>query len=143
MSRKNPKAVVQMTGEELFTGVTPSGHEVLMDTDRERNSAGSPMELLLLALGSCSAVDVVSVLRKKRERVTDYRVEIEGERRDEHPRSYKRMQVHHIVTGHDISERSVAHAIELSEQKYCSVAATLKPTAEIVSSFEIIQAPPE
>ncbi len=143
MSRKNPKAVVRMTGEELFSGTTPSGHEILMDTDRERNSAASPMELLLLALGSCAGVDVVSILRKKRERVTDYRVEIEGERRDEHPRSYKRMQLHHIVTGHDISPRSVAQAIELSEQKYCSVAATLKPTAEIVSSFEIIQAPTE
>jgi putative redox protein len=140
MSRKNPKAVVQMKGEELFAGQTPSGHEIPIDTDRERNSAASPMELLLLALGSCAGVDVVSILRKKREKVTDYRVEIEGERREEHPRSYKRMQVHHIVTGHNISERSVAQAIELSEQKYCSVAATLRPTAEIVSSFEIIQA---
>jgi putative redox protein len=84
-------------------------------------------------------VDVISILRKKREAVTDYRVEVRGERREDHPRSYKRMEVHHIVKGRRISERSVAQAIELSEQKYCSVAASLKPTAEIVSSFEIIE----
>jgi putative redox protein len=93
----------------------------------------------LLALGSCTGVDVVSILRKKRETVTDYRVEVRGRRREDHPRSYERMEVHHIVTGRNISERSVAQAIELSEQKYCSVAATLRPTAEIVSSFEIIE----
>jgi putative redox protein len=98
------------------------------------------MELLLVALGSCTGVDVVSILRKKRENVSDYRVEVRGQRRDEHPRSYRRMEVHHIVTGRNISERSVAQAIELSEQKYCSVAATLRPTAEIVSTFEIIEA---
>jgi putative redox protein len=98
------------------------------------------MELLLLALGSCTGVDVISILHKRREDVTDYRIEVRGQRRDEHPRSYKRMEVHHIVTGRNISEHSVAKAIELSETKYCSVAATLRPTAEIVSSFEIIKA---
>ena len=98
------------------------------------------MELLLLALGSCTAVDVISILRKKRESVTDYRVEVRGQRRREHPRSFERMEVHHIVTGRSVSEQSVAQAIELSEQKYCSVAATLRPTVEIVSTFEIIEA---
>jgi putative redox protein len=94
----------------------------------------------LVALGSCTGVDVVSILKKKRQDVTDYRVEVRGQRRDEHPRSYRRMEVHHIVTGRNVSEQSVAQAIELSEKKYCSVAATLRPTAEIVSSFEIIEA---
>lgn len=139
MSTNEPKAVVQFASNDLFVGISPSGHAVTIDTDRARNSAPSPMELLLLALGSCTGVDVVSILRKKRQSVTDYRVEVRGERRKAHPRSYKRMEVHHIVTGRNISERSVAQAIELSEQKYCSVAATLRPTAEIVSSFEIIQ----
>jgi len=97
------------------------------------------MELLLLALGSCTAVDVVSILTKKRQNVTDYRVEVRAHRKAEHPRSYDRIEVHHIVTGRNISERSVARAIDLSEQKYCSVAATLRPTAEIVSSFEVIE----
>lgn len=139
MSSATPKAVVRLVEDDLFVGHSPSGHEIQIDTDRERNSAASPMELLLLALGSCTGVDVVSILRKKREQVTDYRVEISGERREEYPRSYKRLEVHHIVTGHNISERAVAQAVELSEQKYCSVAATLRPTAEIVSSFEIIE----
>jgi putative redox protein len=140
MSEDEPKAVVQLMGTDLFDARTPSGHVVRLDTDRERNSAPSPMELLLVALGSCTGVDVVSILKKKREDLTNYRVEVRGERRGEHPRSYKRMEVHHIVTGRNISERSVAQAIELSEQKYCSVAATLRPTVEIVSSFEIIEA---
>ena len=140
MSASDPKAVVQLVGNELFSGRTPSGHVVVIDTDRERNSASSPMELLLVALGSCTGVDVVSILKKKREEVTAYSIEVSGQRRAEHPRSYQRMELHHIVTGRNISERSVAQAIELSEQKYCSVAATLRPTAEIVSSFEIIEA---
>jgi putative redox protein len=140
MSAEDPKAVVELVGDDLFNGHTPSGHVVVIDTDRERNSASSPMELLLVALGSCTGVDVVSILKKKRENVTAYSVEVRGQRRVEHPRSYERMEVHHIVTGSNISERAVAQAVELSEQKYCSVAATLRPTVEIVSSFEIIKA---
>ena len=141
MSAENPKAVVKWADSDLFVGFSPSGHAVAIETDHARNSAPSPMELLLLALGSCTGVDVVSILRKKRQTVTDYRVEVRGERRDSYPRSYKRMEVHHIVTGRNISEQSVAQAIELSEQKYCSVAGTLRPTVEIVSSFEIIESP--
>ena len=140
MSVEDSKAVVDLVGDDLFNGCTPSGHVVVMDTDSERNSAPSPMELLLVALGSCTGVDVVSILQKKREHVTAYSVEVRGQRRHEHPRSYQQMEVHHIVTGRGISERSLAQAIELSEQKYCSVAATLRPTAEIVSSYEIIEA---
>ena len=141
MSAENPKAVVHWVGSDLFVGFSPSGHAVTIETDHTRNSAPSPMELLLLALGSCTGVDVVSILRKKRQTVTDYRVEVRGQRRDEYPRSYKRMEVHHIVTGRNISEQSVAQAIALSEEKYCSVAGTLRPTVEIVSSFEIIEGP--
>ncbi|MCA1605061.1 MAG: OsmC family protein [Acidobacteria bacterium] len=139
MSTEETKAVVQLSGSDLFVGCSPSGHAIKIDTDRARNSAPSPMELLLLALGSCTGVDVVSILRKKRQNVTDYRVEVRGGRRKDHPRSYQLMEVHHVITGRNISERSVAQAIELSEQKYCSVAATLRPTADIVSSFEIIE----
>ena len=98
------------------------------------------MELLLVALGSCTAVDVIGILRKKREQVSAYRVEVKGERHSEHPRSYSRLEVHHVVSGRSVSERAVAQAIELSEKKYCSVAATLRPAAEIVSTFEIIEA---
>lgn len=139
MDAADPRAVVELKSADLFVGHTPSGHSVLLDTDHVRHSAPTPMELLLIALGSCSGVDVVSILRKKRQAVSAYRVEVRGDRRDEHPRSYKRMKVHHIVTGRNISAQSVAQAIQISEEKYCSVAATLRPTAEIVSSFEIIE----
>ena len=142
MSTQDPKAIVQLQSDNVFIVTTPSGHAITIDTDSTRHSAPSPMELLLVALGSCTGVDVVSILRKKRQQVTDYRVEVRGQRRADHPRSYKRMEVHHIVTGRNVSERSVAQAIALSEEKYCSVAATLRPTAEIVSSFEIVSEPP-
>ncbi|HKO95626.1 MAG TPA: OsmC family protein [Pyrinomonadaceae bacterium] len=143
MTGEDPKAVIYWKGKDLFLGNTPSNHDITIDTDHVRHSAASPMELLLLALGSCTGVDVVSILQKKRQDVSGYRIEVRGQRRDEHPRSYKRLEVHHIVTGRNISEHAVAQAIELSETKYCSVAATLRPTAEIVSSFEIIEAATE
>jgi putative redox protein len=139
MNSEDPKAVIKVAADGLFIGITPSNHALALDTNHVRQSAPSPMELLLLALGSCTAVDVISILGKKRESVTDYRVEVRGQRRAEHPRSFERMEVHHIVTGRSVSEQSVAQAIELSEHKYCSVAATLRPTAEIVSTFEIIE----
>src|SRR3712207_5272277 len=91
------------------------------------------------ALGGCTAVDVVSILRKKRERVTGYRVEVSGTRREEHPRAYTRIEVRHVLRGHNLSERAVASAIELSETKYCSVAATLRPGVELVTTYEIVE----
>jgi putative redox protein len=139
MSGQQTNATIYLAGEDLFVGISPSGHAQVLDTNHERGSAATPVELLLIALGSCTAVDVVSILRKKREKVTDYRVEVRGERREEHPRAFTRMEVRHIVRGRDISEKAVTQAIELSETKYCSVAATLRPTVEIVSTYEIIQ----
>jgi putative redox protein len=139
MGSEGTKAIIHYAQDDLFIGISPSGHAITLDTNHDRASAPTPMELLLIALGSCTAVDVIGILQKKRETVTDYRVEVRGERRDDHPRSYKRMEVRHIVRGKNIAEKSVAQAIELSESKYCSVAATLRPTAEIVSSYEIIE----
>jgi putative redox protein len=137
MTSEDPTATIHYAGDDLFVAVTPSGHAQTLDTRHERSVAATPMELLLLALGSCTAVDVISILRKKRERVTGYRVEVRGARRAEHPRKYTRFEVRHILSGRGVSEKAVAQAIELSETKYCSVAATLSPGAEIVSSFEI------
>ena len=141
MSTSGVKATVKFVSEDLFLGVTPSGHAMVLDTDSQRSSASSPVELLLIALGSCTATDVASILSKKRQQVTSYVVEVTGKRRDEYPRSYTSMRVHHILTGKSISAKAVAHAIELSETKYCSVAATLRPTVEIQSTFEIIEEP--
>jgi putative redox protein len=139
MMGNQTRATVHYAGHDLFIGISPSGHAVTMDTNHERDSAPTPVELLLVALGACTAVDVIGILEKKREIVTDYHVEIHGERRDEHPRSYRQMTVHHVVKGRNVSPRAVAQAIELSESKYCSVAANLRPTTEIHSTFETVE----
>ena len=139
MVTKNIKAIVRFAGDELFIGTTPSGHSVTFDTNSERSIAPSPVEILLVALGSCTAVDVIGILQKKRQRVSSYMVEVSGERRDEYP---AQLQVDEGSSHFDwdgISSKAVAQAIELSETKYCSVAATLRPTVEIQSSFEIIE----
>lgn len=140
---KNNFATVHYAGNDFFLAVSPSGHAVPIDTNSQRSAASGPLELLLLALGGCTATDVISILHKKRQRVTDYRVEIRGERREEFPRSYKRLEVHHIVRGYGVAEAAVARAVQLSTEKYCSVAATLRPTAEIVSTWEIQEEPAE
>ncbi len=139
MSATNEKATIHFAGDDHFVGTTPSGHAQAIETDSKRNSAATPMELLLLALGSCTGVDVIAILKKKRQRVSDYRIEVSGERREDYPRSYTRLQVKHIVRGRALSEQAVARAIELSDTKYCSVAATLRGSAEIVSSYEILE----
>jgi len=133
------KATIRFVDKDLFAGTTPSGHALVLDSDSQRSSAPSPVELLLVALGSCTAADVAMILEKKRQHVTSYTVEVSGERRAEYPRSYTSMTVHHVVKGHGISAKAVAQAIELSETKYCSVGATLKPKVEIQSTFEIIE----
>jgi putative redox protein len=141
MDKAEAKAVIHSSGDGLFIGITPSGHAQVIETDSQRASAATPMELLLVALGGCTAVDVISILKKKREQVTSYRVEVRGDRREEHPRAFTRIEVRHIVRGRHVSEKSVASAIELSETKYCSVAATLRAGVEIVTSYEIIEDP--
>ncbi len=139
MGNETKKATIEWAGPDLFVGTSASGHAVVIDTDGVRSSAPTPMEMLLLSLGSCTAVDVVSILQKKRAKVTGYRVELKGIRRDEHPRSYRQITVHHVLRGTGLSNKAVAQAVQLSDEKYCSVAATLRPTATIVSSFEIIE----
>lgn len=109
-----------------------------MDTKGDRHSAPTPMEMLLVSVAACTAVDVISILNKKRQNVTDYDVEITGVRADDHPRKFISFHINHIVRGRDISEKALADAIELSDDKYCSVAATVRPTATITTTYEII-----
>src|SRR5260370_38988140 len=107
-----------------------------METNGERPSAATPIELLLIAVGGCMASDVVDILRKKREKVTDYRLEVSGQRREDFPRSFKSIKLHHVVKGESLSELAVKQAVELSDSKYCSVAATLRPLAAASATFE-------
>jgi putative redox protein len=139
MANKETKATIHFAGDEFFVGVTPSGHAQAIETNSTRANAATPMELLLIALGSCTGVDVISILKKKRQHVTGYRIEVSGERREDFPHSYTRLEVKHIVRGRGISEAAVASAIELSDTKYCSVAATLRGSAEIVTTYEIVE----
>ena len=108
--------------------------------------AASPVQLVLAALGGCSAIDVLEILRKKRQRVTGYEVRVHGERRSEHPRIFTRIELVHRLRGRDLSPAAIADAIRLSDTKYCSVHAMLEGKAEIASRFEIVpespQAPP-
>jgi putative redox protein len=133
------KTTIQYAGDEFFIATTPTNNSVTIDTKGERHSAPTPLELLLVSVASCTATDVVSILHKKRQDVTDYKVEITGARREDFPRKFTKFHIHHIVYGRDVSEQAVARAVELSDTKYCSVAATVRPGAEITTSFEIIQ----
>ena len=139
MNSEDPRATVYYAGAELYIAISPSGHAITLETDGKRNSAPTPIELLLMALGACTGSDVVSIMRKKREKVTHYRVEVRGQRRETEPRGFRNIEIKHIVHGHNISGKALKQAIELSEAKYCSVAATLRPAAEIKSSYEIIE----
>lgn len=139
MAQTNDKATVKYAGDEYFIATTPSGHSQTIDPKGSRRTAASPVELLMISVAACTAVDVISILEKKRQVVTDYTAEISGERREEHPRGFTSFHVHHIVHGRSVSEKAVADAIRLSDEKYCSVAYTVKPTAEVTTSYEIIE----
>lgn len=141
--QETPKATIEFAGNDLFIGTSPSGHALVLDANHDRNSGATPVELLMIAVGGCTAVDIVSILEKKRQKVTHYRVEVTAERNEEHPRFVKKFFVKHIISGHNIEEKAVKRAIELSDEKYCSVAATVKPTAEVLTSYAIIEISPD
>ncbi len=138
---KDTKATIRYAGDDFFVAVPPSGHALTLDLRGERSSAASPLELVLVAVGGCTAGDVIDILRKKREQVTEYVIEVKGERREEYPKSFRRIEIKHILHGHGLTEKAVAHAIQLSDESIAGVAATLRPTAEIVTSYEIHEAP--
>ena len=138
MAKDSYKATIHYAGDDFFIGTSPSGHAQTIDAKGDRKAAASPLELLLISVAACTAADVASIMEKKRQDVVDYKVEVTGERVDEHPRKFIKFHVHHIVRGRSVSEKALADAIELSDTKYCSVAATVRPTAEITTSYELV-----
>jgi|HubBroStandDraft_1064217.scaffolds.fasta_scaffold211906_2 putative redox protein len=132
------KGTVLDGGNGFFIGISHGGHSLVMETNGERASAVTPIELLLIAVGGCMGSDVAEILRKKREYVTDYRIEISGDRRAEFPRSFHRIRLHHVVRGRNLSEAAVRQAVDLANLKYCSVAATLRPAAEVSVTFALV-----
>ncbi len=125
------EGTVIWVGNEQFLAVGPSGHALVLDADRERNTGPGPMELLLLALGGCSGSDVVGILKKKRQQVTSLKIELSGERASGPPRVWTKIKIHFRVVGKKVQPQAVEHALALSRTKYCSVAATLAHTAAI------------
>ena len=128
---------VKWIGEQKFVAAGPSGHAIVVDSDRETNSASGPMELVLMALGACTATDVVIVMKKKRQKVEMLEVICSGERATQPPTVWTKLEILYRLRG-DLDEAAVKHAIELSEEKYCSVAAMLKKTATISWRYEIL-----
>jgi putative redox protein len=129
-------ARVQWVGKERFVAQAPSGHMVALDSDRSSNGAPGPMELLLVALGACTATGVVAILAKKRQKLDSLEVEVSGERAAEPPTVWVKLEIVYKLRGH-LDEEAVKHTIQLSEEKYCSVAAMLRKTAPITFRYEI------
>lgn len=123
-----------------FLGTSGSGHSLTIDgpPDLGGGNAGMrPMELMLLSIGSCSAMDVMHILRKARQPVTDCRIEVDGERAQSDPKVFTAIHLRFIVTGDGLSEKHVARAVRLSAEKYCSASIMLQPSVDITHSHEI------
>jgi putative redox protein len=125
----------QGTGRQ-FVAESGSGHAVVMD-DADGHTGPKPIEFALLALGGCTAFDVINILRKKRQQVTGYEIELRAEQHAEPPNYFTRVEIKHILRG-QVDPEAVKAAIRLSETKYCSVGAMISKTARIESTFEII-----
>ncbi len=134
------KARVKWVQDATMVGESGSGHALVMDGPPEhggRNLGVRPMEMLLLGMGGCTEFDVLHILKKARQRVTDCVVELEAERAPEDPKVFTRIHVHFIVSGPDLSEKHVKRAVSLSADKYCSASIMLGATAEITHDYEI------
>jgi putative redox protein len=135
------KARIKWIENVAFLAESGSGHAVLLDGAPDaggRNLGPRPMEMLLLGLGGCTAFDVVHILRRGREQVTDCVVEIEAERAEADPKVFTKIHMHYVVTGRGLAESKVARAISLSAEKYCSASIILGKTAEITHDWTVI-----
>ena len=134
------KARIKWVEQATMLGETGSGHAVVMDGPPEyggRNLGIRPMELLLVGMGGCTEFDVLHILKRSRQHVTDCVVELEAERADSDPKVFTRIHVHFIVSGKDLNQKQVARAVSLSAEKYCSASIMLGKTAKITHDYEI------
>jgi putative redox protein len=125
-----------------FDVQTDSGHHVILDSSEQNGgqvSGPSPMAMLLVALAGCTGMDIISILRKKRQEVTGYEIRVHGMRAEDHPKVFLDITVEHIFTGHNIRPEAVQRAIELTEDRYCGASAMLGKTATITHTFRIIE----
>lgn len=136
------KARVKWVEQVSFLGETESGHAVLMDgapAAGGRNLGPRPMEMLLIGAGGCTSFDVVSILKKSRQAISDCYVELEAERAEADPKVFTKIHMHFVVKGKDVKPEAVEKAIKLSAEKYCSASIMLGATAAITHDFEVIQ----
>ena len=136
------KGTVTLQEGSTFEGVAGSGHRVTMDVAPEvggRNLGLRPMEMVLLGLGGCTAIDVLHMLRKGRQPITDMRVELDAERADDVPKVFTRIHLHFVLTGAGLDPHKIERAIKLSASKYCSASMMLNKTAEMTHDFEIVK----
>ena len=136
------KARVKWVEQASFLGETESNHAVLMDgppTAGGRNLGPRPMEMLLIGTGGCTAFDVVSILKKSRQAISDCYVELTAERAETEPKVFTKIHMHFVVKGKDIKPEAVEKAIKLSAEKYCSASIMLGQTAAITHDFEVVQ----
>ncbi len=134
------KARVKWVEGVTMLGESGSGHAVVMDGPPDhggRNLGVRPMEMLLIGMGGCTQFDVMMILRKARQAVSDCVVELEAERATEDPKVFTRIHAHFIISGQNLSERHVARAIELSAEKYCSASIMLGASAKVTHDYEI------
>jgi putative redox protein len=139
--RHNMKARIKWVEQVSFLGETESGHAVLMDGPADgggRNLGPRPMEMVLLGTGGCTTYDVIHILKKSRQQVTDCVVEIQADRANEDPKIFTRIHFHFVVTGKELKPEQVERAIKLSAEKYCSASIMLGKTADITHDFEIV-----
>jgi len=137
------KARIQLAEGMTFVAESGSGHAVVVDAAPDvggRDLGARPMELVLMGTGACSAIDVVHILRKARQPITDCVVELDSERAPEDPKVFTRIHLHYVVTGRGLSKAQVERAIKLSKDKYCSATIMLAKTAEITFDFEVREA---
>lgn len=137
------KASVRWVQDVMFVGESGSGHAVVMDGAPDaggRNLGVRPMEMLLLGLGGCAAFDVVLILKRGREQVTDCVVEIDAQRADTDPKVFTQIKLRYIITGQALDRKKVERAVQLSEEKYCSASAMMRETAQFSHEIEIIEA---
>jgi putative redox protein len=142
MSDNKRKIVLNWKKNFRFEAKTEKGLSINFDAPAKyggEDTAPTPMETVLASLAGCSSFDVVTILKKKRQNITNYSVEAEAEMNDEPPEVFTKIHIKYIVIGKDISKEAVERAIQLSYDKYCSVGAMLKKTAEITTSYEIRQ----
>lgn len=134
------KARVKWAENRTFIGKSGTGHNIVLGSREEDGTTPgpSPMELVLMGTGGCSAYDVVSILEKGREPVEDVVVELDAERADATPAVFTRIHMHFIVTGRGVNPDKVARAIDLSVEKYCSASAMMAKTAEVTHDFEVV-----